>query len=234
MRTSPTGIRPTTRYKLPLSPHDRIRHLCCDSTGHFGWLRNWVASTVSIQRLPNGRTTPCPVCLTCPRYSIWKPSAKTYGLSRRVPSSDIIRKSVPGILTAHKTSMSPVYAFRNNASCTGHKKLLYAGGHGGFIAIRTDKPQPEIKPDKIFLTDLRIEDKSMQTDPCEGFSWNSGLIVLPADASRIEFRFSSLTYSSSGNIRMAYRLAGLDRHPYNSEPVYTRLSTTVCLKGPIH
>ena len=73
----------------------------------FGWLRNWVASTVSIQRLPNGRTTPCPVCLTCPRYSIWKPSAKTYGLSRRVPSSDIIRKSVPGILTAHKTSMSP-------------------------------------------------------------------------------------------------------------------------------
>ena len=53
----------------------------------------------------------------------------------------------------------------------------------------------------------------MQTDPCEGFSWNGGLIVLPPEASRIEFRFSSLTYSSSGNIRIAYRLTDLDRNP---------------------
>lgn len=53
----------------------------------------------------------------------------------------------------------------------------------------------------------------MQTDPCKGFSWNNGLIALPPEASRIEFRFSSLTYSSSGNIRIAYRLADLDRNP---------------------
>jgi signal transduction histidine kinase len=36
---------------------------------------------------------------------------------------------------------------------------------------------------------------------------------MPPEASRIEFRFSSLTYSSSGNIRIAYRLADLDRNP---------------------
>lgn len=213
MHTYPTGIRPTTRYKLPLSPHDRIRHLCCDSTGHI-----WMATELG--------------CLYSfyPKASKWSNHTLS-GLPDMSPvlhleaigkdlwlvtPSAVIRYN-PEKRTRHTYNTQdkhvPVFAFRNNASCTGHKKLLYAGGHGGFITIRTDKPQPEVKPDKIFLTDLRIEDRNMQTDPCEGFSWNGGLIVLPPEASRIEFRFSSLTYSSSGNIRIAYRLADLDRNP---------------------
>ncbi len=183
MHTYPTGIRPTTRYKLPLSPHDRIRHLCCDSTGHI-----WMATELG--------------CLYSfyPKASKWSNHTLS-GLPDMSPvlhleaigkdlwlvtPSAVIRYN-PEKRTRHTYNTQdkhvPVFAFRNNASCTGHKKLLYAGGHGGFITIRTDKPQPEVKPDKIFLTDLRIEDRNMQTDPCEGFSWNGGLIVLPPEAS---------------------------------------------------
>lgn len=213
IRTSLSGVHATARYKLPLSRHDRIRHLCHDGGGRIwmatelGCLYSFApgASKLADHTLSGLPGMPPVLHLEAIGRDLWIVTPGT--VVRYAPESRT--RQVYSTQDEH----IPVYAFRNSASCVGRENQLYAGGHGGFIAIRTGQTWPEEKPGRVFLTDLRIGDKSMLADPCEGFSWDKGRIVLPPETSRIEFRFSPLTYSSSGNIRMAYRLAGLDRTP---------------------
>lgn len=106
--------------------------------------------------------------------------------------------------------LSPVQTFRDHAACMSPEGLLYAGGHGGLIAIDTRKPTPTPVSHPMTLTDLRVGGKSMLSIPELHGLMNGRNIQLPPTATRIEFVFSSFDYAQSGNLRMAYRLEGLD------------------------
>ena len=105
---------------------------------------------------------------------------------------------------------SPVHAFRNSAACLTRNGQLYAGGHGGIISIDTRRPVPPPHTSPLLLTDLRVGGKSLLGMPDCGARISKHDITLSPGVTRVEFLFASPACPEPENVRMAYRLNGLD------------------------
>ena len=107
----------------------------------------------------------------------------------------------------------PVHTFRNSAACIGKEGTLYAGGHGGIIAIKnTDALQPA-PAGNVRITDIHLNGKSLLAHPDSTCTVDGQSITLPSTATRLAFTLSSSAYSQHPRTRFAYQLEGMDTSP---------------------
>lgn len=108
------------------------------------------------------------------------------------------------------SQLFPIQTFRDHTAGMSPDGVLYAGGHGGLVAIDTRKPATAASTYPMTLSDLRVEGKSLLSGPAPRGQMENRTILLPPTATRMEFLFSAFDYSQPENLRMAYRLEGLD------------------------
>lgn len=101
-----------------------------------------------------------------------------------------------------------VTSFRNSAVCWGKNGALYAGGHEGYMILRSGISSLHRKED-IYFTDITVGGKSLWQDSTRHQD-DDGLLCLAADSRQIVFSFSTLDYISQDHIRFVYRMDGED------------------------
>lgn len=194
--------------------NNRISHLCCDSTGNL-WAAT-VSGGVYHYNIRKRRLTDCTSYCMPESQPILNLLASRQGLWLVTPAM-VIRPDSAGqtcYLYRAQSRHIPIHRFRNSAACTGPDGQLYAGGYGGIVAIGAEKRTSGENIRPPMLTDIRIGGESLL-----GFSDNrecsfkQNLIQLPHTAQRIEFAFSNTSYDERENLRLAYRLKGLDSDP---------------------
>lgn len=105
-----------------------------------------------------------------------------------------------------------VSAFRSKAACFDGNSV-YAGGHGGFVAIGPDKELKKQRHDyPVQVTDVRVNNRSLffGTDSCKYQNSVHRCTFNPGDEN-IEILFSSLKYTGNKKIEYAYQLKGVDK-----------------------
>lgn len=207
------SITVRAHYKVNgvFTSRNRISSLCCDDTGGL-----WMATTLgNIYRLDTERrklydcTRAClpdmaPVLnLLVRENDLWivTPGAVVrYGLHDR--------SRLP-YTTGNKHI--PVHTFRNSAACFGRDGRLYAGGHGGIVAIGKEPADGTTPPARnTFLTNVRTDGTSLLGNAAGHSAFHNDSITLAPDVSRLELSFAFPPGPDVENLHLAYRLEGLD------------------------
>lgn len=104
--------------------------------------------------------------------------------------------------------------FRFKAICSDGQGGLFAGGHRGFIHIRSDHSWQgnHVEQPHVHITDIKVQDRSLFFGDTLHISSNLiDKVSLSPDSRNIEIFFSPLLYSPNHKYRMAYRLEGIDQ-----------------------
>lgn len=102
----------------------------------------------------------------------------------------------------------PVTSFRNSAICWGKGGRLYAGGHGGYVMLRSSS-QSVRKHSEVMFTDISVNGLSLWKDSI-GHVNRDCILCLSSDCRQMMFSFSTLEYDNRKrkNIRYEYRIDG--------------------------
>ena len=216
-RVSPSAgrINVAARYRLPVSfsSSDRLAHLCPDASGHL-----WMATALGgIYRFDPARRQMADQThrLLPDLVPVLNLLSQTDRLWIVTPQAAICYDPQTHGRTVYATSDKhiPVHTFRNSAACIGKEGTLYAGGHGGIIAIKnTDTLQPA-PAGNVRITDIHLNGKSLLAHPDSTCTVDGQSITLPSTATRLAFTLSSCTYSQHPRTRFAYQLEGMDTSP---------------------
>ena len=216
-RVSPSAgrINVAARYRLPVSfsSSDRLAHLCPDASGHL-----WMATALGgIYRFDPARRQMADQTHRClpELVPVLNLLSQTDRLWIVTPQAAICYDPQTHGRTVYATSDKhiPVHTFRNSAACIGKEGTLYAGGHGGIIAIKnTDTLQPE-PAGNVRITDIHLNGKSLLSHPDSTCTVDGQAITLPSTATRLAFMLSSCAYSQHPRTRFAYQLEGMDTSP---------------------
>lgn len=192
---------------------DKIVNLCIDGDDNV-WTNTTRGRIISLdrnKRLFKDRTEECNVKgkdivrIMADQGSIWIMTNKS-----------LIRHDLSNHgNTQYSTSDENIFisSFKK-AAYSSKRGIIYAGGHGGFIAVQhTNEPFQSVKSHyPVKITDIRSKDQSLLfTYPATGSENSVQKVVLsPADRN-IEICFSSLTYLSSNKAGYAYKMEGVDK-----------------------
>ena len=100
------------------------------------------------------------------------------------------------------------------AAYSSKRGIIYAGGHGGFIAIQhTNGLTQSVKSHyPVKISDIRVKDQSLLfAHPLERNENSVQKVIFSPTDRNIEICFSSLTYLSSNKAGYAYKMEGVDK-----------------------
>lgn len=195
----------------PLGPEVEIKHMCFDQDDCL-WL---ISSLGQIFRWDNRRGEYRDVQLNsaiedCSVLGLLADGDYVWIITNKKLLRYDIRREV---CTDYATTDGNVLvdAFRYRAFSTDGRGGLYAGGHRGFMHIRTDgASQAGKERPRPVITDVRVADRSIFFSPSSPANTVRSISLNPTDRN-IEIFFSPLQYSLNAKLRAAYMLEGADK-----------------------
>ena len=120
----------------------------------------------------------------------------------------------------------PGNQFNQNAFLKSTDGELFFGGYNGFTGFFTDKIQTNIKPARVVLTDLKLDNQSVGiNDKNELLQKNIGLtdeLILEHNQNTITIDFALLNYIKPEKNKYSYKLEGFEK---NWNAVHTPAAT---------
>lgn len=212
LKLMPKGVVVQARYSSPrfFHPQNTIRNMCGDNRN-----RLWISTSLSgvycfdpQTKMFTDYTTACQTS-GAPILNLLLRGEELWIIT---PNAVIRHNLIHHTNRTYSTQDKhiPIHTFRNSAACWSNNGMLYAGGHGGLLAIN---PLAQTRPEhhhKVELADIRIDGQSAVYSTQPHSVKQKTVHVLPATSKQIEFSFSNLNFAASQYTRYAYRIKELN------------------------
>lgn len=110
----------------------------------------------------------------------------------------------------------PGNEFNKNAYLKSSDGELFFGGYNGFTGFLTNKIQTNTKPSEIVLTDLKLDNQSVETNGADGLLkqniCQTDELTLHHNQNTITLNFALLNYVKPEKNKYSYKLAGFEKN----------------------